>query len=251
MHLQIDRRPPPIEEVVQRMKARIDRDGWRPNIETISAPRAACSKSRERSERSRRHCHLPAEPKKPRYSSPRDTGEYVPEMSARIDNDRNLTDGARRCGHKLMGFVHRKNREGREVEITVSYLEKALNRCRRTVQGYLRELEREGYIEALVVPSERTRMCFGLLIRLLDPLFPRHRRGVAPEKGGNPDAQKDSQIYSSRSRRKPIPRRIWAFFCCEGVWRSYMKTLPPSSALPDHRLISCFPKKLLGEGVAC
>ncbi len=183
MHLQIDRRPPPIEEVVQRMKARIDRDGWRPNIETISAPRAACSKSRERSERSRRHCHLPAEPKKPRYPSPRDTGEYVPEMSARIDNDRNLTDGARRCGHKLMGFVHRKNREGREVEITVSYLEKALNRCRRTVQGYLRELEREGYIEALVVPSERTRMCFGLLIRLLDPLFPRHRRGGCARKG--------------------------------------------------------------------
>src|ERR1700733_7120878 len=29
MHLHIDRRPPPIEEVVQRMKARIDRDGIR------------------------------------------------------------------------------------------------------------------------------------------------------------------------------------------------------------------------------
>ena len=90
-------------------------------------------------------------------------------MSARIDNDRNLTDGARLCGRKLMGYVYRKNREGREAEITVSYLEKALGRCRRSVQGYLRELEREGYIEALVVPSERTRMCFGLLIRLLEP----------------------------------------------------------------------------------
>ncbi len=33
MHLHIDRRPPPIEEVVQRMKARIDRDGIR--IENI------------------------------------------------------------------------------------------------------------------------------------------------------------------------------------------------------------------------
>ena len=228
MHLQIDRRPPPIEEVVQRMKARIDRDGWR----TISAPPAASSKSRERSERSRRHCHLPAEPKKPRYPSPRDTGEYVPEMGARIDNDRNLTDGARLCGRKLMGYVYRKNREGREVEITVPYLEKVLGRCRRTVQGYLRELEREGYIEALVVPSGRTRMCFGLLIRLLDPLFPRHRRGGWPEKGGIRDAQKDSQIYSSRSRRKPIPRRIWAFFCCEGVFRSYMKTLPPPPPFP-------------------
>jgi hypothetical protein len=232
MHLHINRQPPPIEEVVQRMKARIDRDGWRPTIETISAPRATCSKSRERSERSRRHCHLPAEPKKPRYPAPRDTGEYVPEMGARIDNDRNLTDGARLCGRKLMGYVYRKNRAGREAEITVPYLEKALGRCRRSVQGYLRELEREGYIEALVVPSERTRMCFGLLIRLLDPLFPRHRRGGWPEKGGIQDAQKDSQIYSSRSRRQPIPRRIWAFFCCEGVWRSYMKTLPPPPPFP-------------------
>src|SRR5579859_161690 len=84
MHLHIDRRPPPIEDVVQRMKARIERDGWRPNVATITAPRAVSSMSRERSERSRRHCHLPSESKKPRYPSPRDTGEYVPEMSARI-----------------------------------------------------------------------------------------------------------------------------------------------------------------------
>lgn len=232
MHLTIKRQPPPIEEVVQRMKARIDRDGLRANIETISAPHTTSSKSRERSRRSRRHCHLPAEPKKPRCPPPRDTGEYVPEMSARIDNDRNLTDGARRCGRKLMGFGHRKNREGREVEITVPYLEKVLGRCRRSVQGYLRELEREGYIETLVVPSERTRMCFGLLIRLLDPLFPRHRRGGSPEKAGNRDAQKDSQIYSSRFKRRPIPRRVWAFFCCQGVWRSYMKTLLPPPPFP-------------------
>jgi hypothetical protein len=232
MHLQIDRQPPPIKDVVQRMKARMERDGWRPTIETISAAHAACSKSRERSERSRRNCHLPAGPSRHRYPSPRDTGEYVPEMSARIDNDRNLTDGARRCGHKLMGFVHLKNREGREIQITVPYLQKALGRCRQTIQGYLRELEREGYIETLVVPSERTRMCFGLLIRLLDPLFPRHRRGEQPEKARNRDAQKDSQIYRSSFRRKPIPRRIWALFCCEGVWRSYMKTLPPLPPFP-------------------
>ena len=233
MHLQINRRPPPIEDVVRRMKARIDRDGWRPNIETISAPREACSKSRERSERSRRHCHLPAEPKKSRF--PANSAGYrrirAGNEGARIDNDRNLTDGARLCGGKVMGFVHRKNRAGRAEDLPVSDL-KALGRCRRSVQGYLRELEREGYIEALVVPSERTRMCFGLLIRLLDPLFPRHRRDGWPEKGGIPDAQKDSQIYSSRSRRKPIPRRIWAFFCCEGVWRSYMKTLPPPPPFP-------------------
>src|SRR5579864_2320754 len=219
------------QEMLARLKARMASDGIR--IENIPSPAAipATPKDEDRRLRSLRSCHLPAEPK-PRHPSPRDTGAYVPEMAARIDNDRNLTDGARRCGRKLMEYVYRKNRDGREAEITVTYLVKVLGRCRRSVQGYLRELEREGYIDALVVPSERTRMCFGLLIRLLDPLFPRHRRGGWPAKGGIQDAQKDSQIYSSRLRRKPIPRRIWAFFSCEGVWRSYMKTLPPPPPIP-------------------
>ena len=112
MHLQIDRQPPPIEEVVQRMKARIDRDRLTSETDRIRS-RAVSSKTRERSERSLPHCHLPAEPKKPRHPPPRDTGAYVPEMSARIENDRNLTDGARRCARKVAEYVYRKNRAGR------------------------------------------------------------------------------------------------------------------------------------------
>lgn len=236
MHLQIDRRPPPIDDVVARMKARIERDGWRQTTDTMAATHAASADRRERSERSRRHCHLPAEPKKPRYPSPRDTGAYVPEMSARIDNDRNLTDGARTCARKITEYTYRKDRESRESEITVTYLAKALGRCRRTVQRYLRQLEREGYIEVWVVPSERTRMCFGLLIRLLDPLLPRHRRRRWPEKAGKPDATPESQIdrqrYLDRHKRSPVARDRWAFLCCEAVWRSYMKTLPPPPPFP-------------------
>jgi hypothetical protein len=152
-------------------------------------------------------------------------------MSARIDNDLNLTDGARCCARKILAYTHRKNRDGREAEITVTYLKKALGRCRRTVQRYLRQLEREGYIEVFVVPSERTRMCFGLLVRLLNPLLPRHRRRKWPEKAGKPDATAKSQNYSQRYKRRPISRALWAFFCCDGVWRSYMKTIPPLPAL--------------------
>jgi hypothetical protein len=235
MHLHIDRRPPPIEDVVRRMKERIESGGLRAWTETMSAP-AASSQSRERSERSLRHCHLPAEPSRPRYPAPRDTGEYVPEMSARVDNDRNLTDGARRCARKIAEYVYLRNREGRQAEITVSYLVKALGRCRRSVQRYLRQLEREGYIDVHVVPSERTRMCFGLLVRVLDPLLPRHRRHQWPEKRGKQDATQESQIDRQRSinshKRMPIKRAVWAFYCCQGVWRSYMKTLPPLSPFP-------------------
>lgn len=225
----IDRRPPSMEDMKQRLAARVALTGERA-IQTIPAARAHCPTCSARSERSRRTCHRPAA-QKPQHPKPRDTGAYVPEMAARINNDRNLTDGARRCAAKAMEYIYRMNREGREAEITVTYLAKALGRCRRTVQRYLRQLEHEGYIDVYVVPSKRTRMCFGLLIRLLDPLIPRHRRRKWPEKAGIRDATKESQINRSRLTIRTIPRHVWDFFCSQGVWRSYMKTLPPPPPL--------------------
>jgi len=227
MHLQINRQPPPIADLVRRMKARIDRDGLRINIETISAPPAASSKSRERSERSRRYCHLPAEPN-PRIAPPRDSGAYVPEMSARIEDDPNLTDGARRCARKIMEYVYRRNRESREAEITVSYLAKALDRCSRSVQRYLRQLEAGGYICVAVIHA-RTRMCAGLLVEVLAPLFPRHHRQKWPQKLMDSDTTRESQ--NNRSRYK-YSRESWALRCMDGVFRSFMKTLPPLPAIP-------------------
>ena len=226
----IDTQPPSIEDMKRRLAAKVVLVGERA-IQTIPAPRASCPKCSARRERSLRTCHRPAQPK-PRHPKPYDTGAYVPEMAARIDNDRNLTDGARRCARKLLEYAYRKNRDGREADITVTYLMKALGRCRRTVQRYLRQLEREDYIDVHVVPSEHTRMCFGLLIRLLNPLLPRHRRHQWPVKAGNPDATQESQINSSRLEISKIPRYVWDFLCSQGVWRSYMKTLPPLSPIP-------------------
>src|SRR5579871_6893482 len=141
----IDRTQPSMEDMKRRLAAKVVLIGERA-IQTIPAEHAGCRKCSARRERSLRHCHMPAE-QKPRHPSPRDTGAYVPETAARIENDLNLTDGARRCARKLAEYVYRKNREGREAEITVNYLAKALGRCRRTVQRYLRQLEREGYID--------------------------------------------------------------------------------------------------------
>jgi len=224
----IDRRPPSMEDIAARLAAKVALNGTRADFQTTQT---AQSDSALRRARSLRHCHRPAA-RKPRHPSPRDTGAYVPETAARIEDDRNLTDGARRCARKLVEYVYRRNREGREAKITVTYLMKALGRSRRTVQRYLRQLEREGYIDVHVVPSERTRMCFGLLIRLMNPLIPRHRRHKWPEKAGNPDATRESQINSSRLKIRKIPRHVWDFLCSQGVWRSYMKTLPPLPAIP-------------------
>lgn len=228
--MHIDRRPPSIEKLAQDLVARNAASVTRASIETVP-PHVSCRECQARSERSRRTCHRPAV-QKPRHPQPRDTGAYVPEMAARLDNDLNLTDGARRCARKIAEYIYRKDRDERVSAITVTYLMKALGRCRRTVQRYLRQLEREGYIEVWVVPSERTRMCFGLLIRLLNPVLPRHRRAKWPEKGRNPDATRESQIKSTRLKIVRVRRYVWDFLCSQGVWRSYMKTLPPLPPIP-------------------
>jgi DNA-binding transcriptional ArsR family regulator len=227
MHLQIDRRPPPIEEVVLRMKARIDRDGIR--IENIPSPASSppTIRNENRRQRSLRSCHLPAEPK-PRHTPPRDSEAYVPELAARIEDDRNLTDGARRCARKLAEYIYRKNRAARAGDITVTWLMRALGKSRRTVQRYLRQLEREGYIAVEVVHA-RTRMCAGLFIALLAPMLPRHHRQEWPQKLMDSDVPRVSQNNKPRYK---YSRESWALRCMDGVFRSFMKTNPPLPAIP-------------------
>lgn len=186
--------------------------------------------SDERRMRSLRACHRPSHNACRRYEPPADTGAYVPELSARLDNDRNLTDGARRCARKIAELTYRSNRAGRTLDVTVSYLVTALGRCRRTVQRYLRQLEEAGYIRADVVKGARSRMCVGLALTLLAPLFPRHHRNKWPERVANPGATRESQnqrfIDSITGKKRLISRHEWTQRCMDGVFRSLMKTLP-------------------------
>ena len=210
-----ERQPPPIEQIAQRLATRIARDGRRHDAGPCPA---AIQGDEARRQRSLRCCHLPAEPKA-RHPVPRPSGAYIPELAARLEDDRNLTDGARRCARKLAEYIYRRNREGRAAEITVTYLMRALGKCRRTVQRYLRQLERESYIAVEVIHAG-TRMCAGLLVELLAPLFPRHRRQKWPQTRGKPDATQEPNRHLQRPYENPTP----------------------SSPLPDHRLIPCFPK---------
>lgn len=216
------------QEMLARLKARMARDGIR--IENIPSPATipATPKDEDRRQRSLRSCHLPAEPKL-RHAPPRDSGAFVPEMAAQIEDDRNLTDGARRCARKLAEYVYRKDRDARASDITVTWLMRALGKSRRTVQRYLRQLEHEGYI-AIEVVHARTRMCAGLFVELLAPLFPRHHRQKWPQKLIEPDAPPMSQ--NNRFRNK-YSRESWAVRCMDGVFRSLMKTLPPLPLIPS------------------
>jgi len=199
------------------------RDGIR--IEQSPSP-AVPPQDEDRRQRSLRSCHLPVEPRQ-LQAQPRDSGAYVPEMAARIEDEPNLTDGARRCARKLMQYVYRKDRTARAADITVTWLMRALGKSRRTVQRYLRQLERAGYITVEVVYA-RTRMCAGLFVALLSPLFPRHHRQKWPQKLIEPDASRESQ--NNRLRIK-YSRESWALRCMDGVFRSFMKTLPPLPAI--------------------
>lgn len=218
-----DRRPPGIEE----LKARLAQSNAR-NFRRAEFSRSAYDeKYLERRQRSLRFCHLPGESKP--VLQRRENGAYVPQLAARLEDDPNLSDGARRCARKLAEYVHRCGRENRSAEITVTFLMNALRRDRRTVQRYLRLLERGGYI-AVEVLQWRTRMCAGLAVKLLTPLLPRHGW---QKKLMKPDAARKSQNYTTNIRTERFSRESWALKCMDGVFRSLMATLPRFSALPS------------------
>lgn len=219
-----------MEEARLCLQRRLSRSGER-ITELRDLTRPATTACEVRRQRSLQACHRSAHYDRPRFDPPRESGAYVPELAARLDDDRNLTDGARRCGRKIAELTYRRNREGRALEVTVTYLMTALGRCRRTVQRYLRLLEREGYIRSDVVRGARSRMCAGLVITLLGPLFARHHRKKWPGKVGNPDASQESQNQrlrdSNKDKGRLISRHAWALKCMDGVFRSLMKTIPP------------------------
>jgi hypothetical protein len=194
-------------------------------IPTIHKP-SCCSptihKDPARQMRSYRTCWLPAD--HPELAPPpRDSGAYVPELAATIDNDPNLTDGARRCARKLAEYVYRTNRDSKTAPITVTWLMKALRKSRRSVQRYLRRLEWAGYIAVSVIHAG-TRMCAGLMIELMATLIPRNGWR---QKAIKPDAPKLSQKNRLRYKTRLVPRVLWAVKCTDPIQKAWDTIMPP------------------------
>lgn len=164
------------------------------------------------------------------------TNGYVPELSARIDDDPNLCDGARRCARKIAELTYRGHRNERALPVTVTFLARALGRCRRSVQRYLRQLEEAGYIAVDVVAGQRSRLCIGLIVRLLEPLFARHHAQTWPASVRNPGATAESRNQRLRVKRiaegDRIPVMAWAVRSTNGVFASLMKTNPLAGLAP-------------------
>lgn len=183
----------------------------------------------DRRRRSLQTCHRPALKPTP-AAVPRPSAAYVPQFSARLLNDPALSDGARRCAIKLLELSYRRDRAGRTFRGTVSYLAKALGRSERAVQNYLAQLRGRGYVRHEVIISDHARMCVGVLITLLKPMFARHHEAEWPhhakagsmKSGVNPFSE---NYTSHRFRRRGgalVGVEEWALRTMNGVYRALL-----------------------------
>ena len=225
--------PHPIDETAlmdqarRALAQRLARDGRRDSIETIPRAHAGCVSCAEQRKRSLQKRALPADRKT--APPPRPSNGYAPELADALDRDMRLSDGARRCARVIATEVHRKHRHSRALGVTVTWLAKAMAKSRRSVQRYLRQLEAAGYIEVDVVPSERTRMCIGLIVTLLKSAIPRHGWR---EKAIEPGTPLLAQINKTQILKRPIPRAEWAQRCWDGMTRVLIALAgPPPEAL--------------------
>lgn len=176
----------------------------------------------------------------PIHDEPEDTEEYVPQVGMKLVKDRNLTDSARRIAMFVMRHTYQSHRERRFIGMTVSFIMKGLQLSRRTVQRSLTLLETRGYFECEVAKGQSTRMCIGLIIHLLAPLFPKHHRKAWPERRIKPEAsampQKHlkyitfSEIVCKTPRENCVSRMNWALQCMDGVTRTAIKLLHSANA---------------------
>ncbi len=91
----------------------------------------------------------------------------------------------------------------------------------------------------LAIPE---RLCAGLSVQLLSPLFARHHRTRWPHMLANPDATAESHKKSLVKLKDPrgplIPCRLWAIKCMDGVYRALTKTLPLLNEPSEHQIVA-------------
>ena len=159
-----------------------------------------------------------------------DSHAYTPELAERLDRDPNLSDGARRCARIIAAYTYRRARTSRRAEITVTWIAARMDVCRRTAQRYLRQLEHAGYITVTVCAS-RVRMCIGIIIELLTPLFPGHHAKAWPQTREKPAATIPSHNYSFKIKYREFSRAHFAAKVQDGLFRSLMNKIPPPPPL--------------------
>ncbi len=185
----------------------------------------AQAKYETRKRRSLQTCHRFTLAERERFAV-QETKAYIPEMSSRMDRDRNLYAEARTVARRCMEWAYRENRGGRTIMTTVGYIAKAIGKSPRMVQRYLRNLEKEGYLEIKIMRNAATGMVQCLEIALSATLFPEHHKKSWPKKLGKPDttSMSHTQIHINYIKESSFE---WALRCMNGVWDSFSKNTQP------------------------
>ena len=142
----------------------------------------------------------------------------------KLVKDKNLSDSSRRIAMFVLRHAYQDNRSGRFIAMTVSFIMKGLSLSRRTVQRSLTLLETRGYFRCEVAKGNETRMCIGLVIHLLESLFPKHHRDKWPKhrrnRGASKLPQKQNQFHTTTYQAKTkVSRLQWALRCMNAITR--------------------------------
>jgi len=166
------------------------------------ADRAAWEQRRRTSLQTCHRYSLYERPRAPRRRTAAPTSPNSPPASTTTPT----SPTRRRCARKLAEYTYRHARASRSSEITVTWLMRALGKCRRTVQRYLRLLEREGLHPRRRDPEPDDAHVAGLLVIFCGRFFRSATRTNAadPSKSGC-DSQSHSKRIKSDIKDKEAP----------------------------------------------
>ena len=112
-------------------------------------------------------------PHRHQRSAPRSTKQFSKAMSTEAARDDRLTPQSKAL---LQVLVARTGR-GRSTDTTKTTLGVVMNRCPRSIQRYIQELVKFGYIRTQVRKSRRTGFYIGLRVWIMDRVLPFFAKG--------------------------------------------------------------------------
>lgn len=113
-------------------------------------------------------------------SAPRSTKQFSKQMSTQAARDDRLTPQSK----ALLQVIVARTGQGRSTDTTKTTLGAIVNRCPRSIQRYIGELVKFGYIRTQTIKSRKTGFYIGMRIWIMNsvlPFFVKQNPSYAPE----------------------------------------------------------------------
>ena len=137
--------------------------------------------------------HQAASPHRHLRTGPRETKQFSKPMSTKAARDDRLTPQAKAL---LQVLVARTGR-GRSTDTTKTTLGIIMNRCPRSIQRYVQDLVKFGYIRTQIRKSRRTGFYIGLRIWIMNSVLP-----FFAQKNTSYDPEKWLNLFESRRNQE-------------------------------------------------